>query len=343
MPAQPSPKHRVAIIQLHPKPISPARNFARAASYIRAAAAQGAILAVLPEYHLTNWLPRDPAFAPLCIRSWREYLGKYRDLARELGICIVPGTIVRSREGLDEAVALRELEEVAKDGARVASETESHAPATGTGGVSDALHNAESPLQNTAYFIDPMGKVLSSYTKKNLWGPSERAHLSSSARDPHLVFDTPLGRVGLLVCWDLAFPEAFRELIAQGAKIIIVPMFWTLSDASDAGLRHNPSAEALLVDSVATARAFENTCAVLVANAGGPPGKGYMGLSQVAVPFVGPLTRLGSCAEGMSVVDLDMGVVEDAEENYGVRADLARADWHYDYWSGRGEERRSKL
>jgi len=33
----------------------------------------------------------------------------------------------------------------------------------------------------------------------------------------------------------------------------------------------------------------------------------------------------------MAVVDLDMKIVEDAEENYRVRADLARSDWHYGY------------
>jgi hypothetical protein len=71
--------------------------------------------------------------------------------------------------------------------------------------------------------------------------------------------------------------------------------------------------------------------AIVFANAGGPPGRGYAGLSQVTIPFVGALTRLGSCAEGMSVVDVDMQVLEDAEENYKIRADLEREDWHYDY------------
>jgi hypothetical protein len=33
----------------------------------------------------------------------------------------------------------------------------------------------------------------------------------------------------------------------------------------------------------------------------------------------------------MAVVDVDMQIIDDAEENYGVRADLARSDWHYDY------------
>lgn len=40
---------------------------------------------------------------------------------------------------------------------------------------------------------------------------------------------------------------------------------------------------------------------------------------------------MGSAAEGMCVVDLDMSVVEDAEQNYRIREDLARHDWHYDY------------
>ncbi|KAF1947664.1 carbon-nitrogen hydrolase [Clathrospora elynae] len=161
-------------------------------------------------------------------------------------------------------------------------------------------------------------------------GP-ERDHLTGSGRDIHEVFDTPIGKVGLLICWDLAFPEAFRELIAQGAKTIIIPTFWTLNDCNEAGLKQNPSAEALFLDSMLTARAFENTCAIVFANAGGPAGKGYAGLSQVTVPFVGPLTKLGGCAEGMGVVDVDMQILEDAEANYGVRADIAREDWHYDY------------
>lgn len=152
----------------------------------------------------------------------------------------------------------------------------------------------------------------------------------------------------MLICWDLAFPEAFRELICQGAKLIIIPSFWTLNDCSEEGRKYNPSSEVVFLDSFLTARTFENTCgesvqlynnecnqliiqAIVFANAGGPPGHGYAGLSQVTVPFIGPITRLGSSSEGMSVVDLDLGILDIAEENYMVRADIARHDWHYDY------------
>lgn len=199
--------------------MQPAQNFAKAATFIRSVASQGAQLAVLPEYHLTNWIPKDPGFLELA-RQWETYLGWYKDLAKEVGICIVPGTIVELHQGEGDL------------GER---------------------------LLNVAYFIDWSGEVVGKYVKKNLWGP-ERDHLTGSGRDVHEVFDTPLGKVGMLICWDLAFPEAFRELIAQGAKLIIVPTFWTLKDCNEKGLALNPSAEALFLDSMLTARAFENTC-----------------------------------------------------------------------------------
>ncbi|OCK92707.1 carbon-nitrogen hydrolase [Cenococcum geophilum 1.58] len=292
-----APVFKVAVVQLYPKPMQIEQNFNKAASYIRSAAAQGVELVVLPEYHLTNWVPKDPNFLSLC-GQWEIYLKKYQNLAKECKICIVPGTIVERRDGAEK----------------------------------------EDQLLNVAYFIDHTGEIIGKYIKKNLWGP-EREYLTSSGRDVHEVFDTPLGRVGMLICWDLAFPEAFRELIYQGAKIVIIPTFWTLNDCSEVGLKFNPSAEAVFLDSALTARTFENTCAIIFANAGGPPGHGYAGLSQITVPYIGPLTRLGSCAEGMSVVDLDLGVLEDAEENYKVRADLARDDWHYDYRHSKMKER----
>lgn len=195
------------------------RNFSKAAEFVRAAATQGAQLAVLPEYHLLNWVPQDPKFKEAC-GQWEVYLNKYCELAKECNINIVPGTIV-------------ELHDAGTENER---------------------------LLNVAYFITNTGDIAGKYVKKNLWGPIERDHLSSSTRDPHPVIDTPLGKVGLLICWDLAFPEAWRELIANGAKIIIVPTFWTLSDCSPAGLAVNPTAEGLFLDSMLTARCFENTC-----------------------------------------------------------------------------------
>ena len=288
--------YKVALIQLHPKKVNPELNFQTAAAFIRSAAQQGATLAVLPEYHLTNWVPEDPLFLPACSQS-NIYLEKYKSLALESKINIVPGTIV-----------------------------EAHTDA----------QTKEDKLVNVAYFISSDGTILGRYEKKNLWHP-ERPHLTSSTTSPHEVIQTPIGPVGLLICWDLAFPEAFRELIAAGAKTIIIPTFWTLADCSPYGLSVNPRAEALFLESTLTARAYENTCAVIFVNAGGPATKTssshYAGLSRVALPFVGALgdETKNSASEEMSIVDVNMRHVEEAEANYKVREDIASQSWHYLY------------
>ncbi|GIJ83263.1 hypothetical protein Asppvi_002082 [Aspergillus pseudoviridinutans] len=290
---------KIAVIQLYVKPLKPADNFARAVKFIREAAAQACQLAVLPEFHLTNWIPTDPRFAPLC-DDWETYLHRYQALAKECNICIVPGSIVRP------------------------------VSASPTAAAGTTVSDKQTPsLENVTFFISNTGEILGSYVKKNLWGPTERAYLRSSGDSPHRVISTPLGPVGLLVCWDLAFPEAWRELVSQGAKIIIVPTLWTRSGASEAGHRQNPSAPSLFLDSILTARTFENTCAVVFANAGGPPGRNYCGLSQINIPYAGPLVRLGTSAEGMGVATLDLAVLEDAEENYAIRSDLTDPVWHY--------------
>ncbi|MCJ1254490.1 hypothetical protein MMC24_002305 [Lignoscripta atroalba] len=291
-----APIYKIAVIQLHPKPMQIESNYAKAAEFIKTAASQGAQLAVLPEYHLTNWVPDDPKFSDLC-GQWEIYLDKYRALAKAHNICIVPGTIVERHQDAGKE---------------------------------------ESKLINVAYFIDNKGEILGSYQKKNLWHP-ERPHLTSSTHDTHDVIQTPLGPVGLLICWDVAFPEAFRELIAQGAKIIIIPTFWTLTDCSPYGLSLNPLAEAVFLKSILTSRAYENTCAVVFANAGGPCNSSkpnpYAGLSRVTMPFLGALgaETKDSGEEGMSIVELDMRILEEAEKQYKVREDLASEDWHYLY------------
>lgn len=104
-------------------------NYTKAARFVQDAAGQGAHLAVLPEYHLTNWVPHDAKFSDLC-GQWEIYLNRYRALAKEHNICIVPGTIV-----------------------------ERH-PDEKTG---------DHKLVNVAYFIDNKGEILGRYQKKNLW------------------------------------------------------------------------------------------------------------------------------------------------------------------------------
>ncbi|KAJ6437810.1 carbon-nitrogen hydrolase [Purpureocillium lavendulum] len=332
---------KVAIIQLYAEPVNPAKNYERAEAFIRQAAAQGAQLAVLPEYHLSGWAPERPGFVATS-RVAADYLARYRALARELRVAIVPGTIL---EPVDE--------EGGGGGGAGAAEGE------GDGGKGSGKGSG---MLITAYFIGPDGAVLARYRKKNLWHP-ERAHLVPDAASPHAAFDTPWGfRAGMLVCWDLAFPEAFRELVADGARVIVVPSFWlgsegpspdmdnsnnnydNRSDSNDnKGSGHvtiatTAATERLFVESTCVARAFENTAAIVYVNAGAPPGLAegavdgqgyeYLGASQVAIPLQGALGKMGP-PEGVNVVDIDFSVLDQAEAAYKVREDIAREGWHY--------------
>lgn len=274
------------------QPLNESSNFERACDLIRKAASEGVDLAVLPEYHLTGWVPESPDFSALAV-EWEFWIKEYQSLARELRINIVPGTTV-------QAV------------------------------IPDPLISKESVrLLNVSTFISSTGEILGTYTKQNLWHP-ERPHLTpSSLPEPHTVISTPLGPIGILICWDLAFPEAFRSLIRQGAKIIIIPAFWT-NECSDEGRRRNPNAEGLFLESALTTRAFENTCCVVFVNAGGKQEDGMLGLSQVTMPFIGKVKGgFEGCEEGFRVVEVDMEILEEAERNYKVREDLSREDWHY--------------
>ncbi|KAJ5517680.1 Polyketide synthase enoylreductase [Penicillium expansum] len=238
-------------------------NHTKACEYIKEAAVQGAELAVLPEYHLSGMVPTDPLWAIQAGES-AQYLAKYQSLAKELQICIVPGTIIEKQTGSDQSTL----------------------------------------FYNTAYFISNDGTVLGSYRKKNIWHP-ERPHLTSSGLEPHVAIDTPIGR------------------------IVIVPTYWTPHDASPKARAYNPDSEALFLESTITSRCFENTCGVVFANAAGPS-EDFLGLSQITLPLVGPIAKMGT-EEGFIVADVDMGVIEAAERNYKVREDLKKEDWHYVY------------
>ncbi|MDH4276142.1 MAG: carbon-nitrogen hydrolase family protein, partial [Gammaproteobacteria bacterium] len=72
-----------------------------------------------------------------------------------------------------------------------------------------------------------------------------------------VVVDTPFGKLGLAVCYDLRFPELFRRLLDQGAEIIAVPSAFT----AITGKAH--------WETIVRARAIENLCYVIAAAQGG--------------------------------------------------------------------------
>ncbi|MGH2890299.1 MAG: nitrilase-related carbon-nitrogen hydrolase [Solirubrobacteraceae bacterium] len=85
-------------------------------------------------------------------------------------------------------------------------------------------------VYNSAVVLNSAG-VIGVYRKTHLW---DREKLwFAPGEDPPPVFDTPAGRIGVLVCYDLEFPEMPRQLALAGAELIVVPTNWPLGDRPD--------------------------------------------------------------------------------------------------------------
>jgi predicted amidohydrolase len=179
---------------------------------------------------------------------------------------------------------------------------------------------------NTTYYIDRQGIIKLTYRKVNLWGDERKAFKKGNE---HEVIETEeFGKLGLLICWDLAFPEAFRQLIKKGARIIVMPTLWKLPDCGPKGLAANPDSERIFINSVMSTRAFENNVCIVFCNTGGPAKSGHFGNSQITLPFKGPIVKLG-CEEEVVTQEIEFGtILEDAEDVWNIRADVTSEGWY---------------
>lgn len=83
-------------------------------------------------------------------------------------------------------------------------------------------------LYNSAVLVGPEG-LMGKYRKLHLW---EEEFLWFEPGNLGLpVFNTPIGRIGIVICYDMWFPETFRILAAQGADIVCIPTNWVQIDS----------------------------------------------------------------------------------------------------------------
>jgi predicted amidohydrolase len=85
-------------------------------------------------------------------------------------------------------------------------------------------------IYNSAAVVDGSG-VLGVYRKVHLWD-REKLWFTAGDAAPR-VFDTSHGRIGVIVCYDLEFPEMTRTLALAGAELIVVPTNWPLVERPD--------------------------------------------------------------------------------------------------------------
>ncbi|MGH1481015.1 MAG: carbon-nitrogen hydrolase family protein [Geminicoccales bacterium] len=93
-------------------------------------------------------------------------------------------------------------------------------------------------INNRSYLIDDKGDIQARYDKIHLFdvdldgGESYRESASIKAGDRAVLVDTPFGRLGLTICYDLRFPQLYRTLAKAGAEIIFIPAAFTRKTGS---------------------------------------------------------------------------------------------------------------
>ncbi|MBI2892232.1 MAG: carbon-nitrogen hydrolase family protein [Deltaproteobacteria bacterium] len=208
-------KHIAAVVQLT-SVADVAKNLARARELVGAAADRGASVVLLPENFAFMGPEADRVALAEPVPDGGPILAVLRELATNRRIHLIAG-------GFPER---------SDDPART---------------------------YNACLFVDPRGQIVGHYRKIHLFDVAipdgaryEESRTVLPGREP-VVATTELGTIGLSVCYDLRFPELYRELVRRGAEILVVPSAFTAYTGKD---HWHP---------LLTARAIENQCFVLAA------------------------------------------------------------------------------
>ena len=146
---------------------------------------------------------------------------------------------------------------------------------------------------NTTVFIDRSGKLIHSYRKTHLYDAFsfKESDTIIPGDNRYKVIETEFGKIGLMVCYELRFPEIARQFALQDADVLFVPAGWL------AGPMKEDHWQTLI-----RARAIENTMFVLGANLVGDI---FTGRSMLVDPM-GIIIASGGEEEALVVADIDL-------------------------------------
>ena len=152
---------------------------------------------------------------------------------------------------------------------------------------------ADGRLFNAVQLIDAHGRSLCNYRKTHLFGELDKA-MFAAGDDNFPVVELNGWRLGLLICYDVEFPENTRRLALAGAELMLVPTA-------------NMAPYDFVCEVTVRARAFENQCYLVYANYCGSEGDiHYCGLSSICAPG-GSLAAVAQREESLIVATVERG------------------------------------
>ncbi len=217
--------HKIAIIQKPPVLLNLDSSLARAVTSIEEVAKAGATLAVFPEAFLPGyptWIWRLRPGADMALSG--DIHDRLRDNAVDIeGGALAPIMAAAREHQITVVCGMHEIDK----------------------------RYSGSTLFNTAVVIGPDGTLLNRHRKlmptnpeRMVWGTGDASGLQ--------VVDTPVGRIGVLICWELYMPLARFALYAQNLEMLIAPT-WDCGEGWQASLRHVAREGGCWVVSLATA------------------------------------------------------------------------------------------
>ncbi|TCK23553.1 putative amidohydrolase [Ancylobacter aquaticus] len=176
-----------------------------------------------------------------------------------------------------------------------------------TGFVLGYAEEAEGVLYNAAIAIGPEGGVRGNYRKVNLWGPHEKGLFAPGLPSPVMPWSGL--KLGLLICYDLEFAEAARDLVLRGADTLIV-------------ISATSHPYAVVPEVLVPARGYENGCHVVYANAVGRDAAfNFIGMSRITAPDGSVMAAATSEGPALIAAEVKRATVEAWRAGHDYLAD----------------------
>lgn len=171
--------------------------------------------------------------------------------------------------------------------------------------ITDAFDNNGTEYK-MSLLINRKGEIKGDYKKINLYDD----HTQKGRKT--FVYKTDFAKIGIAICWDLAFPSIFSKMKKAGAEIIFCPSYWCYEYV--AHHKDHRAKEKKLLKSLVLTRAFENLSFVALVNPVSPHKPGLIPYSAIACPHY--IMKEISDKEGLIIQRINLGEIKKFENLY---------------------------